>query len=704
MPPSPRAMLVLALLAALSAQSLPLAAEASAGGGGAFPEGCFRPLGPGLRVYEDPAGVATPAEVLRMYGAGALPSLGRASLSAGYTTSTFWLVEPLPPGAEGERLYLFTTDTGLYRLRLFVPGADGSLEAYEGSYAQPYSRRAVPIANPALAFSIPEEMPPEDRAIVFSVRSDSSIHTSFVLADAIGLYKFKLERTVVLTSVFVVLIGLFLYNAFVLLFAKDRRYLSYILYLGAYILYLADLHCLDFELLFPGLPGSWTKTVSPLLGSASLVLSALFAKSFLGIGRESKVLRPCMLALAGLGGSLAAVSVSGLRYGLVSEYGNDLASAFVVVVTVVAIARILQGYKPAAFFLLANLGLVAGVLAYGLWENGYLPNTVLASSATLLGQTLQLVLFSASLAYRLGLERRERVSAQEALLRQEESFRRFVPLEFIEFLGKRDIGEIRLGQHVEKEMCVMFADIRSFTSLSEAMTPRETFDFINDYLRRIVPTIKDYGGFIDKFMGDSIMALFPNSADDALRAAIEMQGAIASLNEERAERGAIPIRAGIGLHTGSLMLGIIGDAERLESTVLSDSVNLASRVEKLNRFFGSSILITSASFKDLQDPLEYRYRFLGRVKVKGKTEAAPIFEVFDGEPEARRRLKLETQRPFEQGLVAYLLRDFPRARSFFSGILRKDGDDRAAAYYYLHSKRAMEAEPGPGWDGTIEPA
>jgi adenylate cyclase len=608
----------------------------------------------------------------------------------------------LPAGTEGRRLVLFTTDTGLYRLEGFVPRPDGSFERSEGSYTAPFRARPAPLINPALSFVAPGGTSADQRLLIFKIRSDGSFHTSFILSDAVGLYRYKYVLVALFSSVFAVLVAMLLYNAVVLTIARDRQYLFYVLYLAAYIFYLADLHGLDFQFLFPGLSGSWTRILSPFLGGVTLLLSALFAKAFLGIGRKARILGPTLYAVMALGLGLSALSLSGVRYDIVSLVGNDLASLIVAAVIAVAVVRVFQGYRPARFFLVANLGIVAGVLVYGLTENGLVQDSLLASNASLLGQAFQLLLFSISLAYKLNLEKRERIVAEEALLSHEAAFRRFIPFEFLEFLGKKEISEVSLGQNVEEEMSVMFSDIRSFTILSEAMTPHETFDFINAYLQRIVPTVKDYGGFIDKFMGDSIMALFPNEAGDALRAAVEMQQAITDYNEERAVRGEVLIRAGIGLHTGSLMLGIIGDEERLESTVISDAVNLASRVEKLNKFFGTSILITDGTFKNIRDPLGFQYRFLGRVKVKGKSESSSIFEVFGGETEELRQRKLATQRDFEQGLVAYLLRDFPHARSLFAEVLRANREDRAAFYYYMHAKHAMETPPSPEWDGTID--
>ena len=167
---------------------------------------------------------------------------------------------------------------------------------------------------------------------------------------------------------------------------------------------------------------------------------------------------------------------------------------------------------------------------------------------------------------------------------------RFVPREFLRFLKIESIVDARLGDSVQAEMTIMFADIRSFTSLSESMSPQQNFDFINSYLSRVGPVIRQYNGFIDKYIGDGIMALFPNRAEDAVQAAIEMQHQVKIYNIHRQNSGYQPISLGIGLHTGTLMLGTIGEAERMESTVISDAVNLASRVEGLTKLYGVGIV------------------------------------------------------------------------------------------------------------------
>ena len=617
-------------IAAASVVALALVVAAFAEAPATYGAGLSLDINPLVCVYEDAAGNATPEAVVGLYRAGRLPRLGDRPLSAGYTRSSFWCVLPLPEAFRGERATLFATAPGLYDLRVYAPRVGGGFDLTEGSYVTPFERRTVPLAVAAVVFKAPT-VEEGQSFIVFRIASESSINTSFALSDDIGAYKFKYDRSVLLSAIFAILVALFAYNLVVALSAGERDFLFYVPYLAFYILYLADLQFIDFQLLFPSYSVSLSKLVSPLLGSATLFCSALFSRSFLGIDRRQRPLELGLFAVMLLSLSLAAVSLSGLPYFEVSRYGNTIAPIIIAAEIAIIIVRIVQGYRPAVFFLIANAGTVAGVALFDLSAYGLVHGSLFAANANLIGQALQLALFSVSLALKLNLEKRARLEAQGYIARQEAASRRFVPKEFLEYLGKKEISEVELGQMTEEDMTVMFADIRSFTTLTEHMSPRETFDFVNAYLSRIVPTIKDYGGFIDKFIGDSVMALFPAESDAALRAAIEIQQVIVDFNEERVFSGEQPIRTGIGMHTGRLMLGVIGDSERLESTVLSDAVNLASRVEKLNKFFGTSVLVTEETFKGLEDPLQFKYRFLGMVRVKGKSMPSSIFEIIGGE-------------------------------------------------------------------------
>lgn len=267
---------------------------------------------------------------------------------------------------------------------------------------------------------------------------------------------------------------------------------------------------------------------------------------------------------------------------------------------------------------------------------------------------------------------------------------RFVPREFLKFLKRESIVDARLGDSVQAEMTIMFADIRSFTSLSESMSPRDNFDFINSYLTRVGPVIRQYNGFIDKYLGDGIMALFPNRPEDAVQAAIEMQQQVKIYNKHRQNSGYQPISIGIGLHTGTLMLGTIGEAERMESTVISDAVNLASRVEGLTKLYGVGIVASVQTLCRIDDPQHYKCRFLDRVQVKGKQTPVAVFEIYDGDSDTMIELKTQTQTYFEQGIFFHYQQQFAQARQMFLRVLQVNKQDKAAQFYAERCETLMK--------------
>ncbi len=214
------------------------------------------------------------------------------------------------------------------------------------------------------------------------------------------------------------------------------------------------------------------------------------------------------------------------------------------------------------------------------------------------------------------------------LKRLNQAFTRFVPHAFIQYLNKKQVTDLKLGDNVEANMTVLFSDLRAFTQLSETMTPEENFQFINAYLKRMGPIIRKHGGFIDKYIGDAIMALFENP-DQALQAAIAMQAEIRQYNAERSQVGDTPIQVGIGINTGQLRLGTIGEAHRMQTTVISDTVNVASRLENMTKTYGVDILISDETVQQLQQPRAYGIRPLDWVQAKGKQKLVKIFELYD---------------------------------------------------------------------------
>ncbi|MEK7991793.1 MAG: AAA family ATPase [Thiotrichaceae bacterium] len=280
-----------------------------------------------------------------------------------------------------------------------------------------------------------------------------------------------------------------------------------------------------------------------------------------------------------------------------------------------------------------------------------------------------------------------RLYTNMSLLNQ--AYERFVPREFLSLLDKQSVMDVRLGDQVEKEMSILFSDIRDFTTISEQMPPQENFDFINAFLSRMEPNILDFNGFIDKYIGDAIMALFPTNADDALQAAIDMMMTLNEYNKTRGRPGRPIIRIGIGIHTGRLMLGTVGGRSRMDGTVISDSVNLASRIEGLTKIYGASLLITGHTYQKLSDPAQYKIRMIDRVRVKGKSKVVTVYEVFDADAHHLIHLKQNTFKTFELGFKFYHDQELNLACDYFEQVLSENADDNVAKVYLERCKLGL---------------
>ncbi|MDH7445627.1 adenylate/guanylate cyclase domain-containing protein [Aquimarina sp. 2201CG14-23] len=287
----------------------------------------------------------------------------------------------------------------------------------------------------------------------------------------------------------------------------------------------------------------------------------------------------------------------------------------------------------------------------------------------------------------------ELATANKRLLRLSEANSRFVPQEFLHSLGRESIEEVQLGDQVEREMTVIFSDIREFTKISESLSPQENFDFINGYLSGIVPIIKRNGGFIDKFIGDSVMALFPDTPDQAIQTVFEFEEFLEQYNKTLHKNIALPIQIGTGIHTGKLILGTIGHDDRLETTVISDAVNTASRVEGLTKFYDAKIIGTEHTLSNLKNKKPLRYRFLDTVKVKGKTKTLSVYEFLcPGE-----KTKLSYLDIYNQGVAFIENKKIKEAVVIFSELHSKYPEDKAVKIFFDRCENYLEKKTS-SWD------
>jgi len=261
------------------------------------------------------------------------------------------------------------------------------------------------------------------------------------------------------------------------------------------------------------------------------------------------------------------------------------------------------------------------------------------------------------------------------------NYERFIPKVFLSLLGKESILDVKLGDQTRRDLTVMFSDIRSFTHLSEQMTPEENFKFLNKYLSYVVPPIKNKQGFVDRYMGDGIMALFPSGADAAVKASIAILHAVNNFNDYRSQNGQENISIGIGLNSGQVILGTVGEPHRLDGTVISDTVSSASRIEALTKFYQVKLLISEETYNRLKDPYCYALRKVGNSDVQGLDEEVVLYEVFDTDDRLIKALKLQTKSNFEEAVNDYLNKDLEDSRSGFQEVVKVNPDDKTASMY-----------------------
>jgi adenylate cyclase len=265
----------------------------------------------------------------------------------------------------------------------------------------------------------------------------------------------------------------------------------------------------------------------------------------------------------------------------------------------------------------------------------------------------------------------------------------------------RDPGKLVLGGE-ERRLTVLFSDIRGFTTISEGLAPQALVKLINDYLTPMTEIVLRNGGTIDKYMGDAIMAFWgapvwqEDHAIRACKAALDMLDQLKTLQAEF-EKAELPkIDIGIGLSTGSLTVGNMGSTTRFDYTVMGDSVNLGSRLEGLNKEYGTHIIVPKFTYGDVQK--HFILRQLDLIRVKGKTVPVKIYELMGSRGDGR---LLEIAGMFEAGLAAYWEQDWVKAEKYFTEVLAKNPGDGPSKTFLSRIQGLRNTELPPDWDGVF---
>lgn len=584
-----------------------------------------------VSYYEDKTGNLTFKELLALSETkNPFRPLTKKALNFGFTRSAYWIFfkYTYSPSKNLRETKMLLLEVG-YPLIDYVQcylRDDSTVVKKEAGAMIAYNDREMPYRNAVI--KLPSE-PYRTHAVYLRIKTEGSMNIPLVVWETRAFIQSAMNEQYVFGLYFGLLLVMAFLNLFIFITIRSRDNLIYVLYI---------ISVAFFQLSLNGLTGPfftkesiWAQLISvPISGSFLAIFMNIFGRLFLQSHKNAPYFNKALLFLIVLFiCNVPAAWILKYRTSIQIISFLSIVGAFILLFT--AIRCFMTGYRPARLYLIAWIGIIGGFIILPMKNFGLLPHNLFTNYSILIGSAFEIIFMSLALADRMRIMQREKEAVQrEAFERQKEmteSFSRFVPEEFLRYLNRENIVDIRLGDQSIREMTVLFSDIRSFTNISERLSPQENIDFLNSYLQKIAPIIRSNNGFIDKYIGDAIMALFPESVNDAINAAIQMHRALRELNECYNVCGETGISIGVGIHTGTLVLGTIGEENRIDTTVISDAVNTASRLESMNKNFNTKILVSKESFDQAIDKEKYPHRVIGLVKIRGKAKPIRVIEI-----------------------------------------------------------------------------
>lgn len=369
---------------------------------------------------------------------------------------------------------------------------------------------------------------------------------------------------------------------------------------------------------------------------------------------------------------------------------------FIIDAIVFSMKNLHKNRKKALTFLYAMAPLfilgIHDVLAFGL---RLFPNSV---PLYIYGLPMLLIVIAIQLINRFVNSLSETEELNVTLTTMTQSFARFVPGEFLQYLQKQSILEVMLGDAILTSMTVLFMDIRNFTTLSEKLKPQEILSFLNSFLKNFQPVISQYNGVIDKFIGDAIMALYATNSSLAVKSAIYMREQLKEYNKYRMNKNYEPIDFGIGINSGDVVLGTVGSIDRMDTTVIGDTVNMAERMEELTKIYKVPIIISENSYMSLEKSHNFHIRKIDIIKFLGKKTPIGVYEVFDCDDDRTKEEKLRLKEIFDEAISLYLLGRFNEALKIFNEYTKEFPLDTICNMYVKRINLILQKKP-TSWPG-----
>ena len=654
-----------------------------------------------LSVLEDPTGnlVFQDVEHSKVF----IPNT-KKTLNYGFSTSAYWLRFQLLNHSSESKWFLLIKYPPLDDIQIYVRQADGSLDTHHLGDLLPFSQRSIEYHH----FVASLQMKADEQVDVYiRFKTDSSSQFPIAIASTKEFLEQSLGEQFFFGLYYGSIVLVIFYCLTMFISLRDMSFIYYIIQVVAHSVAMLAYNGLGYQYLWSDWI-QWNQVGLSAMMGVSMSAITFFSMYFLQIKQYSKV---CFYLLSGtFAYGVLQLFISIFLPYAISIKTASLASLLMPLLLISALIAWRRGHSTAFYFFVAWIVFLLGVAVAGLVMFGVIPSTPSTRYGFQFGSLIEMYLLAFALFLRIKNLNEEKEKATLLLLEENQkraelssTFEKFVPKKVLDRIFKE--GEkIDLGKAEQDDITILFSDLRNFSGITEQLTAQQLLNYLNFCFEHFAQKVNDHHGIIDKYIGDAIMVIydFPELSDSheataAVNTSVEVLKLMNHFNDTNQVKYGIPIRLGIGIHSGNVIMGTVGSKDRMDSTVIGDAVNVAARLESLTKFYKASILLSEDTY-ELLDSKE-GIRKVDYATLVGKTKPVRIFERMITDEALEDFAKIHDL--YHEGLEHYYEYRWSQAVSCFQNCQVLSPQD-AVVQILLKRSQQFFREPPSNWNGVYQ--
>ena len=609
----------------------------------------------------------------------------------GFTNSTYWFKFKVQSSNLPQKLFLhlgYVFDD----VELYIKQPNGEVIFKKAGQKYPFSQREIlhyhlifELNPPSKTYDLPIEL-------YLRIKTNTSLPGSFSLRSYHGLLEHLLNANAFINIYIGAIMLIVFYNFAIFISSKQSIFFFYLCKSLFVSLGLLGELGITYKYLWGNFP--WWGTHSTPIGIAMAMISHIFfIKAFLKIKQHHKILNfitniattTCFLTLL-----LSLFTSLQISMPLLS-----VLSLITVCITVTCscVSVIQKKHYVAIYLILGEFAFMVGIFFKVLSLLGVINSDFLAQYGIAMSALVELYAFGFALFIYI-------MQLNTAKNKLSKTFEKFVPQQILDKISDNKL-DITLGKTEQDHISILFVDIRNFTRTAERLPPQELLTFLNFYFERCSRVVNKHGGLIDKYIGDAILALFDlqsginkKEATQAIATAVAIQKKIFEYNHKFKDKFQLHIEAGIGIHSGNVIMGTVGSKMRMDTTIIGDAVNVASRLESLTKFYRTSILFSEDTYLLLESQENTRY--IDNVMLPGKTIPLKIFQAFTHDQHIEKFYHISEK--YHNAIFLYENQEWEYALKLLEQCKLTFPTDNIIDIYIQRCQEQIQ-NPSPTWDG-----